>query len=441
MSEPKDRSGSESGKTFDEAWESMPESSAESSEGGTRAWTEEVRAARKHDADATDEPTEEPTPPRTDKTMAWTDEVRGERKRDAPTPNDADEMDRLMRTEPTGAPPEEEIPPSASTSAMSFDALDLPAGKPDESLMDTLMGAVDASVDDAKAEDGDAGSVDEAEAEGDASDEENEGEEEEKLPPPIVLHPDRQAKPKAEPKREVPREPPSKPSKSRVPLLVGGTVAAALAVWFARDPKTPPKSPDAKSLGGVTKPSELDPAQPVPPTSPDVMPETEPAEPKAPAKPDRSPPKVDPDRDPREPPEGTPEEIAAVFKKLPVSPADRAPVGGVGKTGIHVDDVSMGSNYDRSRCEGGDGAFSVSKDDLANVCLRFVHQREKEEVSVVWQKVDGNARRGKIVVKPLHAYRTRAYLKLRSEYVGDWEVTVFSEDGVELARYPFTVVP
>ena len=41
----------------------------------------------------------------------------------------------------------------------------------------------------------------------------------------------------------------------------------------------------------------------------------------------------------------------------------------------------------------------------------------------------------------MHAYRTRAYLKLRREYVGDWEVKVFSGDGAQLARYPFTVVP
>lgn len=435
MSEPKDRSGSEPGKTFDEAWESMSEPSGDASDGGTRAWTEEVRGARKRDADAKEEPAEEAPPSRTDETMAWTEEVRGERKREAPeaatkptSPSVDDEMDRLMRAEPREAPPEEDIPPSASTSAMSFDALELPAGKPDESLMDALMGAVEAAAD---------ASEDEAEPVADESEDEDEP------PPPIVLHPERQPEPKPEPSRSARPEPPMK--KSRLPLLVGGTVAAALAVWLARDPPEPKKTSDTKSLGAVTKPEDLQPLEPELATPPDVMPAAQDAsassEVQAKPKPDRTPPKVDPNRDPREPPEGTPEEIAAVFRKLPVSPADRAPVGGVGKTGIHVDDVSMGNTYARSRCTGGDGTFSVSKDDLANVCLRVVHQREKEELSIVWQKIDGNARRGKIIVKPLHAYRTRAYLKLRGEYVGDWEVTIFSEDGVVLARYPFTVVP
>ena len=397
MSEPKDRSGAEPGKTFDEAWEALPTASVEPPEGGTLAWTEEVRA---------------------------------QRKREAPPVSDADEMDRLMRAEPIEPPPDEELPPSASTSAMSFESLDLPAGKPDESLMDALMGAVDLSSGDGEAEDG--------EGEGEAE------EDDEELPPPIVLRPERQRErgPQPRPQPQPQPQPRARPTKSRVPLLVGGTVAAALAVWFAREPVKPTKGRDAKSLGAVTKPGELEPAQPVPPPSPPEVPDTEESEPPVPkVERDRSPPKIDPHRDPREPPEGTPEEIAAVFRKLPISPADRAPVGGIGKTGIHVDDVTMGNTYDQSRCEGGEGTFSVSRGDLANVCLRFVHQREKEEVSVVWQKVGGNARRGKIVVKPLHAYRTRAYLKLRSEYVGEWEVTILSEDGVALARYPFTVVP
>ena len=134
MSESKDRSGDEPGKTFDEAWESLPES-PDNADGGTRAWTEEVRGARKHDADGKGE-VEEPPPPTTDKTMAWTDEVRGALKKDVPESKGEpapkkpeDEMDRLMKAEPSDAPPKEdadEEAASASTSAMLFSALELP---------------------------------------------------------------------------------------------------------------------------------------------------------------------------------------------------------------------------------------------------------------------------------------------------------------------------
>lgn len=486
MSESKDRSDASKAKTFDEAWDSLPDPPSGSG-GGTKAWTEDVRGARKRDGDAPE--VEEPAPERTDETRAWTDEVRGARKHDAAAAApEQDEMDRLMREEPAGdAPPQEEIEPSASTSTMSFDALELPErAKPDESLMDALMGAEASKSDGAQravatqAEGDEAPEEEEEEEEEDAPEEEDfdredepssrdadgadvsdeeaaspepggstdheedADEEEDELPPPIVLHPGRtesESTPHPKPAVE-PARPRKKSGKKRLPLIVGGTVAAGLALWFGREPD--PKPPADNGPDEVT--AELD-AKALGPATPNIVaapPEAEPDVGTAPpdVTPERAPPPVsDPNRDPREPPEGTPPEVAAVFKKLPVSPADRAPVGAVGKTGIHVDDVSMGSVYERSRCSGGQGSFSVGQGDRVNVCLRVVHQRQKEELSVVWQKIGGNARRGKIVVKPMHAYRTRAYLKLRGEYVGDWEVKVFSEDGAELARYPFTVVP
>lgn len=472
MSETKDTSDASKAKTFEEAWESLPDPLG-GSEGGTKAWTEAVRGARKRDADPPE--VEEMAPVRTDETQAWTEAARGARKQDAPTEPlvpKQDEMDRLMREEPAGeAPPEEEIESSASTSMMSFDALDLPErAEPDESLMDALMGSdgADASQagasnsaalgasteDDASSHEDESGgaSEDAPKAENssvDAGETSDDGE----PPPPIVLHPDRPPPPQEPevtlepaPRPAKPRKkPPAKPGKKRLPLIVGGTVAAGLALWFGREPDPKTALPagtdpvaaaadlDAKSLGPATPSTLPAPPEPTPDlgtsTKPDLAPDRQP------------PPPPDPNRDPREPPLGTSAEVAAVFKKLPVSPADRAPVGAVGNSGIHVDDVSMGSRYERSRCSGGEGSFSVAKRDLVNVCLRVVHQRKKEELSVVWQKVGGNARRGKIVVKPMHAYRTRAYLKLRREYVGDWEVKVFSGDGAQLARYPFTIVP
>ncbi|MBV1860724.1 MAG: DUF2914 domain-containing protein [Nannocystaceae bacterium] len=452
MSESKDRSDASKAKTFDDAWESLPEPS-DGSAGGTKAWNEEIRGARKHDGDPV--AVEDHPPERTDETRAWTEEVRGARKQDAPgvvVPKQ-DEMDRLMREKPAGeAPPEENVEASASTSTMSFDALDLPErAKPDDSMMDALMGSDVSHPVESKAvsasEDGPADGADDAakaaESPGGASAvSEDDGEE---PPAPIVLHPETSADaPTLEP--SLTRKSSSRPSKwrkKRLPLLVGGTVAAGLAFWLGREPH-PKAAPDGKDP--VAAAADLD-AKSLGPATPSISPDPVHAKPdvgtpQPKLTPDRQPPPPsDPDLDPREPPAGTSAEAAAVFKKLPVSPADRAPVGGVGNTGIHIDDVSMGSIYERSRCSGAKGSFSVGKGDLVNVCLRVVHQRQKEELSVVWQRVGGNARRGKIVVKPMHAYRTRAYLKLRSEYVGDWEVKVFSADGAQLARYPFTIVP
>jgi hypothetical protein len=144
-------------------------------------------------------------------------------------------------------------------------------------------------------------------------------------------------------------------------------------------------------------------------------------------------------RDPRDPPPGTSPDIAAVFRRLPVSPADQPPVGGIGATGIHVDDIELGETYEDTRCEGESSRFSIARHDRVNVCIRVVHPREKETVSVLWER-DGAARRSAVVIKPLHAYRTRAFMALRSEYVGSWTVRVVSKDGVELAARSFEIV-
>ncbi len=164
----------------------------------------------------------------------------------------------------------------------------------------------------------------------------------------------------------------------------------------------------------------------------------EPVEPVEPVEPTEPPPPRT--GDPREPPPGTPPEIAAVFRKLPVSPADRSPIGGVGATGIHIDHIAMGEFGD-GKCAGSSNRFSLRDHRRVSVCVRVVHPREKEELTVLWQKHGGSTRRSKIIVKPLHAYRTRGYLQIRKEYLGDWTVRILSTDGVELARHEFTIMP
>ena len=101
----------------------------------------------------------------------------------------------------------------------------------------------------------------------------------------------------------------------------------------------------------------------------------------------------------------------------------------------------MGTETQGATCRGRTDHFSVSGGDRAGVCVRVVHSREKEDLQVLWEKHGGSTRRSKMVVLPMHAYRTRGYLVLRSEYIGDWTVRILSSDGVELARHDFTVDP
>lgn len=144
--------------------------------------------------------------------------------------------------------------------------------------------------------------------------------------------------------------------------------------------------------------------------------------------------------DPRTPPFGISPEAALAFSKLPVSADDRPPIGGVGLSGIHVDRIDMGTAFERSRCEDLRHEFSISRHRRANICFRVVHKREKESLTIVWRRLGGIDRRMQMTVKPIHAYRTRAYLVLRREYVGPWAVQILSEDGVELATNNFAIV-
>lgn len=143
----------------------------------------------------------------------------------------------------------------------------------------------------------------------------------------------------------------------------------------------------------------------------------------------------------REPPPGTPPAIARVFRRLPLSVHDGPPVGGIGGSGIHVDKIWLGSRHGKQGCAGKADGFSIRGHDEVNVCFRVVHGRTGEDVDVIWEK-DGDLaqRRRGVTIPPLHAYRTRAYLVLRNEYVGAWRVRVLSEDGVELASAAFNVV-
>jgi hypothetical protein len=107
-----------------------------------------------------------------------------------------------------------------------------------------------------------------------------------------------------------------------------------------------------------------------------------------------------------------------------------------------VDRLSLGLDMSAGECTGKSSGFSVAARERVNVCFRVVHQRGRaEEILVTWQRDTGTARRVKVGVPTNHAYRTRAQLVLRPEYVGRWTVRLLASDGVELGAATFEVVP
>ena len=138
---------------------------------------------------------------------------------------------------------------------------------------------------------------------------------------------------------------------------------------------------------------------------------------------------------------GSPPEGVAALRDLPKSDRDRPPLEGVGVSGIHVDRLDLGSGYDDGVCQGSNRSYSAASIKAINVCFRAVHRRQTERVLVKWSKNGRLLRRAWIVIPAAHAYRTRAGLRLRDSYVGNWTVTVESSDGIVLASGDFKVSP
>ncbi len=145
--------------------------------------------------------------------------------------------------------------------------------------------------------------------------------------------------------------------------------------------------------------------------------------------------------DPRAVPPGTPPAIARVFQRLPVAIHDGPPLAAIGATGIHVDKIWLGTTYEKDGCASETERFSLARDSQVNVCFRVVHSREEEAVEVEWIKDGAVFRRRGVNIPDIHAYRSRAYLVLRREYIGAWKARVLSADGFELAAVEFTVTP
>lgn len=152
-------------------------------------------------------------------------------------------------------------------------------------------------------------------------------------------------------------------------------------------------------------------------------------------------PEAAPPSDPRAVPANTPPHVARVFQRLPVAIHDGPPLGAIGETGIHVDKIWLGSAYEKDGCSGEAATFSLATHEQVNVCFRVVHAREEEAVEVEWVKDGAPFRRRAVNIPDLHAYRSRAWLVLRREYIGSWQARVLSADQATLATIAFTVTP
>jgi hypothetical protein len=138
-------------------------------------------------------------------------------------------------------------------------------------------------------------------------------------------------------------------------------------------------------------------------------------------------------------PAGTPEANVIAFTNLRLGKRDKAPIAGAGATGIHLDELELGSGWASSRCEQTTRQFVVDQDERINLCFRVVHPREAESVTVEWAR-DGKLRQSiEVSVAPTHAYLTRAWMPVTAGRAGQWTATVKSADGAVLGQLDFTV--
>lgn len=232
------------------------------------------------------------------------------------------------------------------------------------------------------------------------------------------------------------------PGTGRLAMVALGLVAAAaLLLWWTSDDDARPAEHADVEVAAL----EASPSPGAAPVRPSLLPEPEEVEPPMPAG-TSSFGDVSDEIEPPQPrvervvPPGTLEGNAKALRNLPHASTDRAPVGGIGPEGMHVDRIGLGTNIQDGACMGPTGKFSVRDDHHAHVCFRVVHPRIKQRVVVRWERGGKLVRRTVVPIADSHAYRTRATLPLRRTFRGDWTVRIVSTDGIELASQSFQVL-
>ncbi len=235
------------------------------------------------------------------------------------------------------------------------------------------------------------------------------------------------------------------PGNGRLAMVALGLVAAAaVLLWWTTgdDARTPERAgveiaatPQASPAPSATpsrpsllpEPADVEPPMPLGASSFADASELEGVEPPQP-------------RVERSVPPGTLEGHAKALRRLPHASTDRAPLGGIGPLGMHVDRIALGTAIDDGACAGPTGKFSIREERFAHVCFRVVHPRLKQRVIVRWEQGGKLVRRTVVPIDDSHAYRTRATLPLRRKFRGDWTVRIVSTDGIELAAHSFQVL-
>jgi hypothetical protein len=127
---------------------------------------------------------------------------------------------------------------------------------------------------------------------------------------------------------------------------------------------------------------------------------------------------------------------APVEREIQPQPAG---IIGAGASGIHLDELELGSGWASSRCEQTTRQFVVDQDERINLCFRVVHPREAENVTVEWAR-EGKLRHSiEVSVAPTRRYLTRAWMPVTAGRAGQWTATVKSQDGAVLGQLDFTV--
>jgi len=134
-------------------------------------------------------------------------------------------------------------------------------------------------------------------------------------------------------------------------------------------------------------------------------------------------------------------EAVKAYVTMPRGSSDGPPIGGVGRSGIHIDRIGVGTAYEKGICDGQSSTFSLQSADQAHVCFRVVHRRQAETVTVRWERDGKLVKRTRMKIPADHAYRTRAGIGLRKAFLGAWTVRVVDAHGTELAVAQFDVVP
>jgi hypothetical protein len=213
-------------------------------------------------------------------------------------------------------------------------------------------------------------------------------------------------------------------SAAAAPAVEASEAPAELALDEAPELEVPAAESPAAAVPAIEE-------QPVLASTAPVLPET-PRRPRSARAPDSL-------RSPSLLPADTPEAHVAAFTELPVTKRDKAPVGGVGASGIHLDELEVGKGWASSRCEDLGSQFVADVDTRVNVCFRVVHPREAEAVTLEWARAGKVRQVIEVGVRPTHAYLTRAWLPVTAGRAGEWTATIKSADGSVLGRVEFEI--